>query len=165
MRIARGVSDIDYLKLRVKACPGAIAEGGNGVALRPASDGALDLLTFPSGEHDLGANPALSVLRTFAGFCGADGCDPGVHLFLIPKEVIGALDGADRNLRPIAVVHGDPARLIALLNVLIADEAIFNLIFHGSSLIGVRIYRLGQGVYTGQAHLETFPNVRFERVA
>jgi hypothetical protein len=27
------------------------------------------------------------------------------------------------------------------------------------------IYRLGQGVYTGQAHLERFPNVRFERVA
>jgi hypothetical protein len=38
-------------------------------------------------------------------------------------------------------------------------------VFHGVSLAGVCIYRVCPPVYTCQAHFDSFPNVRFERVA
>ena len=153
--MARGVSGIDDLHNIIKARPGAIRERGNGVVLRPARNGALEFVTFPGCVDDLGAQPRVAVFRRLAGFGSADARE-ACHLFLTTKEVVGAFHGANSNLWAVAIVHAHPARLVAFVNVLVAYEAILNLVKHDPSLVGVCIYTLRHGVYTSQGHSQTF---------
>lgn len=79
IRIARGMSGINDLHLRVKARPSAIGEGGNWVVLRPTCDGASHLVALPSRVDDLSANPGVAILLGLACLGGADERFASVH--------------------------------------------------------------------------------------
>lgn len=76
-------------------------------------------------------------------------------------------------LNSLAVCIGEESRQTWVISTntnpltaaIIRDAFSCRLHIHCASLVGVRIYRLGHDVYTTQAHLQGFPNVRFERVA
>jgi hypothetical protein len=87
-RTARGMSGIDDLHFRIKACPGSIVQGGNGKNLVKACDCAWNPVTFPGGEYNARANPLLLVFHGLAGFGGADGRESGVHFVSLVSACI-----------------------------------------------------------------------------
>lgn len=168
MRMARGVSGIDYLHLRIKACPSTIIESGNRVILRPAINDALDFLAVPSGEHNLSANPFIAVFSTFAGLVSADSGDPGIHNVSLDVDA-----PAERDCPGVSIGIGDARCVWANLahrdyfsegcvnhaNLDVPDGDAF----HGALPCSC-IYSLNYSVYTSQANSENFLNVRFGRV-